>query len=96
MRENRVHENVLSHNVPIQHICGKKNLADLFTKKMRDTSHFVELRDLMIFFIYLLSCLAFEGGVGIVSNTVTVTQLDRLITLIIFELGFSCFLLSYQ
>jgi hypothetical protein len=26
----------------------KNNLADLFTKEMRDTSHFVELRDLML------------------------------------------------
>jgi hypothetical protein len=48
MRENRVRENVLSNTVSIQHVCGKNNLADLFTKEMRDTSHFVELRDLML------------------------------------------------
>jgi len=48
MRENRVRENVSSNNVTIQHVCGKTNLADLFTKEMRDVSHFVELRDLMM------------------------------------------------
>jgi hypothetical protein len=48
MRENRVRENVQKNFVQICHVEGKKNLADLFTKEMRDTSHFVELRDLMM------------------------------------------------
>jgi hypothetical protein len=48
MRENGVRENVLTHFVSIQHIDGKHNLADVFTKEMKDTSHFVELRDLMM------------------------------------------------
>ncbi len=46
--ENRVRENVQKSFVQICHVDGKKNLADLFTKEMRDTSHFVELRDLMM------------------------------------------------
>jgi len=43
MRENRVRENVLSKFVSIHHVDGKVNLADLFTKEMKDTNHFVEL-----------------------------------------------------
>ncbi len=48
MRENRVRENMQNQFVQICHINGKTNLADLFTKEMRDTAHFVELRDLML------------------------------------------------
>jgi hypothetical protein len=48
MKENRVQENVLSSFVDIQHVNGKTNLADLFTKEMKDVGHFVELRDLML------------------------------------------------
>ena len=48
MRENHVRENVENKFVDIQHIGGKLNLADLFTKEMKDTGHFVELRDLMM------------------------------------------------
>jgi hypothetical protein len=48
MRENLVQENVANQFVAIKHIGGKINLADLFTKEMKDTAHFVELRDLMI------------------------------------------------
>jgi hypothetical protein len=48
MRGNYVRENVENQFVTIQHIGGKVNIADLFTKEMKDTSHFVELRDLII------------------------------------------------
>jgi hypothetical protein len=48
MRENRVRENVVNNFVKIQHVQGKLNLADLFTKEMKDTGHFVELRDIMM------------------------------------------------
>jgi hypothetical protein len=48
MRENRIRENIASNFVSIQHIDGKTNLADIFTKEMKDTSHFVELRDLFM------------------------------------------------
>jgi hypothetical protein len=48
MKENRVRENILNKFVCICHIDGKINLADLFTKEIKDVSHFVELRDLMM------------------------------------------------
>jgi hypothetical protein len=34
--------------IAIEHIAGKQNIADLFTKEMKDTSPFVKLRDLMM------------------------------------------------
>jgi hypothetical protein len=48
MRENRVRENIISNFVEVRHIDGKINLADIFTKEMKDTSHFIELRDLFM------------------------------------------------
>jgi len=37
-----------SNFVTIKNVNGKTNLADLFTKEMKDIGHFVELRDLML------------------------------------------------
>jgi len=48
MRENHIRENIENHFISVQHVGGKVNLADLFTKEMKDTTHFVELRDLML------------------------------------------------
>jgi len=48
MKENRVRENIAKRFVTITHVNGKVNLADLFTKEMKDMSHFVELRDIMM------------------------------------------------
>jgi hypothetical protein len=48
MRENHVRENIASKFVTIQHVNGKLNLADLFTKEMKDTNHSVGLRDTMM------------------------------------------------
>lgn len=48
MRENRIRENITSDFVSICHIEGKVNLADIFTKEMKDTSHFVELRNMFM------------------------------------------------
>jgi len=48
MKENRVRESILSKFVIIKHIDGKLNLADIFTKEMKDTSHFVELCNLIM------------------------------------------------
>jgi hypothetical protein len=53
MQENRVRENLLSHFVSIHHIDGKHNLTDTFTKEIKDTGHFVALRDLMMCPCYL-------------------------------------------
>jgi len=48
MKENHVRENIANNFVAIQHIEGRINLADLFTKQMKDTAHFIELRDLLV------------------------------------------------
>jgi hypothetical protein len=48
MKENRVHENISSHFVTVCHIDGHINLADFFTKEMKDTGHFVTLRNLFM------------------------------------------------
>jgi hypothetical protein len=48
MCENRIRENMATNFVSIHHINGKINIADIFTKEMKDTSHFVELRDLFM------------------------------------------------
>jgi len=48
MWENRVHGNVSSNFVKICHVDGKTNLADLFTKEMKDITHFVTLCNMMM------------------------------------------------
>jgi hypothetical protein len=48
MKENHVRENIATNFVVIHHVHGKVNLADIFTKEMKDTGHFVALRDLMM------------------------------------------------
>jgi hypothetical protein len=48
MRENHIRENIASIFISVCHIDGKINLADIFTKEMKDTAHFVELRDLFM------------------------------------------------
>jgi len=48
MKENHVRENVSNNFVRICHVEGKTNLVDLFTKEIKDTAHFVCLRNLMM------------------------------------------------
>jgi hypothetical protein len=48
MRENRVRENIASRFILVCHIDGRINIADIFTKEMKDASHFVELRNLIM------------------------------------------------
>jgi len=48
MRENQVRENVENGFIRVEHIDGKLNLADLFTKEHKDVSHFCLLRDLIL------------------------------------------------
>jgi hypothetical protein len=48
MKENYIRENIANNFVMINHVDGKVNMADIFTKEMKDTGHFVELRDLMM------------------------------------------------
>jgi deoxyuridine 5'-triphosphate nucleotidohydrolase len=45
MRENAIREAVATDFVSVQHIEGKLNLADMFTKEDRDTEHFIQVRD---------------------------------------------------
>jgi hypothetical protein len=81
MKENRVRESILTNFVTIKHIDGKINLADIFTKEMRDISHFVELCDLFMCsrlvtwstyqLLRLLTDFIFEGGIDISKYSVT-------------------------
>jgi hypothetical protein len=48
MKENRVQENILSILVSVCHVEGTVNLADIFTKEMKDATHFIVLRDLFM------------------------------------------------
>lgn len=45
MRENAIRESVSNDFVSIQHVEGKVNLADMFTKEDKDTPHYVKTRD---------------------------------------------------
>jgi len=40
--------NIASAFITNDHIDGKVNLADILTKEMKDTAHFVELQDLFM------------------------------------------------
>jgi hypothetical protein len=44
-RENAIRESIIEHEITLDHIAGKINPSDLFTKELRDTSHFIFLRD---------------------------------------------------
>ncbi len=48
MRENAIREAVANDFVSVQHIEGKINLSDMFTKEDKDTEHFIFLRDLVL------------------------------------------------
>ncbi len=45
LRENSVREWVQEHTLKVVHVASKTNLADVFTKEMRDGIHFCWLRD---------------------------------------------------
>jgi hypothetical protein len=48
IHENAVRESVQSDFITVQHIEGKINLSDLFTKEDKDTEHFIILCDLLL------------------------------------------------
>ncbi len=48
MRENHVRENIASNFISVHHVERKNNLADIFTKEMKDTGHFVDFWDLIM------------------------------------------------
>ena len=48
IRENATRESIDNNFISIHHIKGDINIADIFTKEMRDTSRFIMLRDLIV------------------------------------------------
>ena len=48
IRENAVRELVQQKFIEVQHIDGKINLADMFTKEDKDTKHFIGIRDIVL------------------------------------------------
>jgi Reverse transcriptase (RNA-dependent DNA polymerase). len=48
MRENAVREQVQRNFITVEHIGGKHNLADPFTKEEKDNEHFITCRDLLL------------------------------------------------
>jgi hypothetical protein len=48
MRENAVRESFQNGFIIVKHISGKINLSDMFTKEDKDTSHFLEIRDIVM------------------------------------------------
>ena len=48
IRENAVQESVDEKIIQVLHVSGETNLADMFTKEMKDTSQFISLRDLIV------------------------------------------------
>jgi hypothetical protein len=55
LRENTFRESAVEHEVSIHHISGKRNPADIFTKELKDVSHFCLLRD-----SFMLACTQFD------------------------------------
>ena len=48
IRENAIREAVANDFVNIQHIEGRLNLADIFTKEDKDVEHFIQIRDFLL------------------------------------------------
>ena len=48
IRENAIRESVDAKIIRVLHIDGKINIADIFTKEMKDTLHFITLCDLLV------------------------------------------------
>jgi hypothetical protein len=48
MWENIIRENIARDFLTIGHIPGHQNLADIFTKEMKDVQHFLEIRDQLV------------------------------------------------
>eukprot|EP00957_Ditylum_brightwellii_P085662 6516439-Ditylum_brightwellii.AAC.1 len=48
IRENAVRESAKNNTIEIQHIAGDINLSDLFAKEDKNTSHFLQLHDILL------------------------------------------------
>ena len=47
IRENATRESVQDQTITVNHIAGNLNLADLFTKEIKDVKHFLTIRDMI-------------------------------------------------
>ena len=47
IRENAVRENVQKSFIKVEHIAGKRNTSDMFTKEDKEPAHYIEIRDTM-------------------------------------------------
>ena len=45
IRENAVRENVQKSFIKVEHIAGKRNTSDMFTKEDKEPAHYIEIRD---------------------------------------------------
>ena len=48
IRENSVRKSVQDNFIQVKHIKGKLNLSDMFTKEVKDTLHFLIIRDVVL------------------------------------------------
>jgi hypothetical protein len=48
IKENGIWENLASNFISVHHINGNLNIANIFTKELKDTTHFVALRNLFM------------------------------------------------
>ena len=49
IRENLVREAIQRKRITVTHVAGKSNPADIFTKEMKDSLHFIQLRNFIIY-----------------------------------------------
>ena len=48
IRKNAVKESVQDKTISVLYIEGKQNMADLFTKEMKDVQHFIKIQNLLM------------------------------------------------
>ena len=48
IRENAIREAILKKQIDVRHIAGKINLADLFTKEIKEPAHFILIRNIIM------------------------------------------------
>ena len=55
IKENAVRENIHNKTIKISHVDGKVNIADIFTKEDKDSTHYLAIRDLLLYDIPVCS-----------------------------------------
>jgi 5-deoxy-D-glucuronate isomerase len=48
IKENATKESIGNRTISIHQVTGNINIADIFTKEMKDVTHFIELRDMLV------------------------------------------------